>query len=384
MTKRSLKNRGATYIEPSEWRFVLIGSLVVLVLSSAPYVLGALLATNDRVFGGMLFGVEDGYSYLAKMRQGADGAWLFHTPYSPEPHLGTIFYLLYRILGRIAAFLPWGSLTNRMVWVFHAARVVFGLSLLLMTYYFLAVFTKKTAVRRLAWLLAAFGGGLGWLLVLVGQPDWLGSLPLDFISPEGFAFLALFALPHIALGQALLLGGFLALLRAWKGDGYGAARWQRWAVLAGATWLAMGIVVPFYVAIGWAVMGTAWLVKSVREKHFLLPEAAASVITVLISAPIVLYSVYVFATQPVYRTWSAQNLILSPHPLHYLAAYGLLLLLAIPLIPFTILQPMVCCFSWQYRPYGRFGMMRARVGLRKPGWGWYQSSSICRSMSSVG
>jgi hypothetical protein len=48
----------------------------------------------------------------------------------------------------------------------------------------------------------------------------------------------------------------------------------------------------------------------------------------LVSAPVVAYSAWVFTTDPVYATWAAQNQILSPHPLHYLAAYGIPLSLA--------------------------------------------------------
>jgi len=44
----------------------------------------------------------------------------------------------------------------------------------------------------------------------------------------------------------------------------------------------------------------------------------------------VIYTVWAFDRDPVLRQWTAQNQILSPHPLHYAAAYGLL-------IPFGIL-----------------------------------------------
>ena len=47
------------------------------------------------VFGGCILLVEDCYSYLAKMRQGAEGAWLFHIAYTPEPHSGTLFFLFH-------------------------------------------------------------------------------------------------------------------------------------------------------------------------------------------------------------------------------------------------------------------------------------------------
>jgi hypothetical protein len=42
-----------------------------------------------------------------------------------------------------------------------------------------------------------------------------------------------------------------------------------------------------------------------------------------------LYDLTVFAVDPVYRAWSQGNVCLSPNPLHYLVAYGVLWLLAL-------------------------------------------------------
>jgi hypothetical protein len=42
----------------------------------------------------------------------------------------------------------------------------------------------------------------------------------------------------------------------------------------------------------------------------------------------VIYSAWIFTSDPVYGAWAAQNRITSPHPLHYLVAYGMLLALA--------------------------------------------------------
>ena len=333
-----------------EYRFVLVFSIIALVIASTPYVVGASLATEQRVFGGFVYGVEDCYSYLAKMRQGAEGAWLFHIAYTPEPHPGTFFFPFHLLLGKMAALLPGGDgsidltevLTARMVWVYHGARVIFGLGLLLTVYRFLAQFTARVAVRRLAWLMVTFGGGLGWLLVALGRSNWLGSIPLDFILPEGFTFLVLYALPHIALARTLLLWGILFLLRAWerhpKSEVQGPNHASRFtlhvsrltfhAAMAGACWLVMGLIVPLYVAVAWAVTGAAWVALGLRRRRVMWREALAATVAVLISAPVVVYSAWVFTTDPVYATWAAQNRILSPHPLHYLAAYGVLLALA--------------------------------------------------------
>ena len=94
------------------------------------------------------------------------------------------------------------------------ARIACGCALILVTYRFIAAFLRGPATRMLALVLIALGGGLGWLLALIGRGDWLGSLPVDFYVPEGYSFLILFGLPHLALARAALLGGLLLLLRA--------------------------------------------------------------------------------------------------------------------------------------------------------------------------
>jgi hypothetical protein len=100
------------------------------------------------------------------------------------------------------------------------------------------------------------------------------------------------------------------------------------ALLAGVLWLLMGLVVPFYVPVAWAVTGALLAAFWLRRRHFPRRQLIAAAGAALLSAPVVGYSLWVFSTQPVYRAWSEQNLILSPHPLHYLAAWGVPLVLA--------------------------------------------------------
>lgn len=319
--------KGHGQINRREWRWVLLVSLLALALTSLPYLLGRVLQTESLIFGGFVYNVEDGYSYLAKMRQGAGGSWLFTIAYTAEPHPPRFFFAFHLLLGRLAALLPGGDLTACMAWTYHAARLLFGLGLLLTVYRFLAACTADLRVRRLAFLLVTFGGGLGWLLILLGRPEWLGSYPLDLILPEGFTFLVLYLMPHIALARTLLLWGLLFLLWAWEGAAP-AAR-TAWAAAAGLMWLGMGVIVPFYVAVAWAVSGAMGMAWAIRRRALPWREASLAALAALLSAPIVLYSAWVFTHDPVMAAWAAQNLILSPHPLHYLAAFGLPLLLAL-------------------------------------------------------
>ena len=53
--------------------WVLAVGAVALALTSIPYLLGLALQTDGQRFGGFVYAVEDGYAYLAHMREGAEG-----------------------------------------------------------------------------------------------------------------------------------------------------------------------------------------------------------------------------------------------------------------------------------------------------------------------
>jgi hypothetical protein len=308
----------------SEWRWTFRWTVLVLALTSIPYLIGWLTAIRmGQTFAGFVVGVVDGNSYLAKMRYGAHGNWLFQSVYTSEPHEGAFVYIFYLLLGKVAALLPGDPLRFplRSIWVFHIARVLFSALLLRSIYRFLAYLAEEILLRRVTWIMIVCGGGLGWLLVAVGRSDWLGSMPLDFILPEGSVFLTILTLPHIALARTFLLEGFLHWLRF--AESGGPMPWT-----AGVLWLGMAMLVPFYPAVvALVLLGTLVLRllveggthSAVSSTRLLRGTALAG------SFPgvIVVYTAWAFSANPVLRGWAQQNLILSPHPLHYLLAYGI-------------------------------------------------------------
>lgn len=350
----SSRDAGMISIRRSEWRWLFFWTIAVLVLTSIPYLVGWQTASNTgSTFGGFVIGVEDGNSYLTKMAQGARGHWMFHIVYTSEPHDGAFLYLGYILLGKVAApFADSGAdLPEKMIWVYHLARLFSSGCLLAVVYRFVSEFLETVDHRRLAWLMIALGGGLGWLLVATGQDNWLGSPPLDFILPEGFTFLTLFSLPHIALGRALLLGGVLIWLRGVRVQERGqSGAWQS-AVLAGGLWLVMGLIVPFYPVLAGGVVGGTLLVWWLVRRQFPARATAYSVLVGLILSPVVLYSGWVFLTNPVMQGWAAQNLILSPPVPHYLAAY---------LIP-GLMTVVGMVWVWRERPEEKYWLLLAWV-----------------------
>jgi hypothetical protein len=306
-----------------DWRWVLGWSLVALLLANLPYLLGWAISTPQSHFGGFYFIVEDGNSYLAKMRDAALDGWRFYLPYSHEPQSGGFGILfLYTLLGKLLHLVTNGARIGGLLVVYHSTRVLGGLLLLLVVYRFIAHFVEGT-MRRLAFLLAVFASGLGWLIALLG---WYGTgnVPLEFWAPDAFLFPILSGPPHIILAVPMLLAAMLATLRAWR-----TYRWKP-ALAAAALTLALTLVRPSYFLIYGAVMAIAWCVGSWRRRRTSWLRAGQLAPALILPLPLV-FSIYqALYYEPVLQQWTMQNpFASSPMPWQYLAGYGLLLVPAL-------------------------------------------------------
>lgn len=328
--------------------WVLRFALGVMFVTTVPYLVGYFTQGEEWRFTGFVFGVEDGNSYIAKMLTGANGAWLFRTPYTAIPQSGVLAFLPYLLLGKLTS--P-PAQHEQLVALFHLFRIIGGCLSILATYDFISLFIRQEIFRRWGVVLATLGGGLGWLAVLLGN-RWPGTLPLEFYSPESFGFLELYGLPHLAMARAFLLWGLRGYLIAKEqrhgwGDRialpttFGIRQWVSWAgVQVGGIWLLMGLMQPLTVLIAWVVVGAhlgIWgLVLWVRQRQGGEIQWAnwreylkCALWAVVISAGIVVYTGWAFARDAYLRQWAAQNLILSPPFLDYLLAYGLVIPVAV-------------------------------------------------------
>jgi len=308
-------------VSREERRWCLAFGLVLGLATTLPYVWAYFREGDAWRFSGFVFGVEDGNSYLAKMLQGAYGAWSFRTPYTTAPQNGILAFLPYLLLGKLAAGV---ALHEQLIALYHAARFLATPLAVLATYGLTARLVKEVAWRRWATVLASVGGGVGWIFVLLGRGDIYGSLPLEFYSPETFGFLAYLGLPHLIVGRALLLFGLAWYLDASKDPG--RARW------AGAAFLVLGLFQPLAVISAWVVILAHHLLTFAlgrRNQAVSLSPPRTTIVVLLISSPVVIYYGWLSLADPFVRAWNAQNIIRSPHPIHYLLAYGPLTVVAL-------------------------------------------------------
>ncbi len=341
------------HITRREWRNVILFALLIIVITILPYALGYLKQDSQWKFSGFLFGVEDGNSYVGKMRLGARGLLDFYLFYTPEPHASAPFVFLPYILPGwlVGRFINDHDpmLFQALTLTYHVMQIIFNLLFIVVLYRFIAVFIKQPRTRMLALILATLGGGFGWLLT------FLGSTPAEFFIPEGFSWLILLGLPHLALARAALLGGFLLLFKALNqsqnlpppqpspvNEGGSSVNTQysalstsssvlgtRYSVLAALCWLIVGLTVPFYLPIIYVILATWGLVLWIAQRRFPREFVIAGGIAAVITLPLFAYFTYTFAANPIFAVWSSQNILQSPPPLDYVAAYILLVAFAL-------------------------------------------------------
>ncbi len=211
-------------VDYREWRWVVLVTLVLVLISSLPYLVAWAVTPEGTHFTGLISNFTDGHSYIAKMRQGFVGSWSFRLPYTPEPHNGAPVYLFYLFWGHVAR---WTDLP--LIVVYQGARVMGGVTMLLALYALASRLSDDVGERWITFVLAALGSGLGWL---AGMGWWrivhprirergqilLRGLIVTFCSMTPI-FLLLMPLPVVMAGDRrfYLEGGEWAVLE-WLRD----------------------------------------------------------------------------------------------------------------------------------------------------------------------
>jgi hypothetical protein len=310
-----------------ERSWVLVFSICLVLLTAIPYLIAASQLGGE--FTGSLIGVEDGNSYIAKMLEGAQGDWLFRSPYTTANQSGALIYLPYLLLGKLfGASVQHGTL----VLAFHLFRSLAIMALCFAIYDFFSLFLQDEKLRRLGLVLATLGNGFGWFVLFLGFPSLFGTIPLDFYSPEAFGFLAIFSLPHLVLARALLLWGLSGYLKLGSDENPKGSSKKVLPILG--IWLAMALSHLITAGLGLLLISAHLIFVTVKEslskKHLIMDSVRfqAVLLAWIAVLPILTYNAWVYWQDSYLRAWAAQNQILSPNPIHYLIAYALVLPLA--------------------------------------------------------
>lgn len=301
-----------TTISRQEWRWLLVWSLVIVLITSLPALLAWARTPPGMYYTGQVLSPADGNTYLNKMKQGAAGQWLFSIGYTSEPHEPVLLHPYYIVLGHLAR---WSGLPLSVI--FQVFRALNSWLLLLGVYGFSAIFWADVAPRRLAFLFVALSSGLGWLLV------FFNIASTDLKVPESITFATMLANPHFPLSTALvvlsIMGGMLALhRRSWL-----------YALLCGLGQTLLLFLHPYDIVITGATLAVYFLLGWHLHGWWSWPELRYLALSGLICLPAFWHNVNLYLLEGVWRLWQTQAPPPTP-PLHtFMFGYGFLLVLAV-------------------------------------------------------
>jgi hypothetical protein len=273
---------------PPLWLVLGIGLAIVTLL---PYLYGHLALPPGRTFMGFFFLGDDANTYLAKMREGLDGSWVWTNKYTTETSSPVYFFVFWIALGHLA-----GLLHLPLLLTFHLARIAGALFLLYAGWVFIEGFVVDAPARRWAIFFLALALGMGYVVQAIGKPVFFGQQTdtLDWRMPELTAFYSILALPHFAWAAAFqALAAVLTLRAAERGS-------LKLGFFAGLAWLGeASIHAQMPILVGGAIV-VAVLYRRVSIRGY-----AAVVLALAMVAPYILYS-YVQLHNPEVSRWSGQ------------------------------------------------------------------------------
>lgn len=341
-----------TTITKKEWRFVLLFSIVVMVITILPYLYGYLITPPDKQFMGIhAINPLDTYWYISLIEQAREGKIIFSYPSFSEFQQPIIFHPLFLLMGWFA-----GIFNIPNIVVYHLFRVLLGFVFLWISYIFISHFLKDVLKRKIAFVLLAIGSGIGWIVASVGKLEQF--IPGDLWIKEINGFLVLYEAPLDILGVILILIIFLSFLKLLQ------TSQMRYALIAGLGLLLLLIVHPYEVFTVLLTLFLYLIYLIISKKIF--PAFFYSknfFIVMLLSLPGIAYNYYAVTASPALNLWLKSAIFPYYSPLIYLGGFGLLVLLSFWAIYKILKQKLntfyfiviwlIAAFSFAYQPWIR-------------------------------
>ncbi len=305
-----------------EWLVVGIVILVVLAITSIPFIYAYKSAPSDKQFMGVMVNIPDHMQYFSWMRESQTHI-LVSNQLTPEYSTPLLFNFLWWTLGRIQVVT---GLTYDVL--YQITRLLAGAFVLAATYFFCGVvFTNRTK-RWTAFAIAVFGAGFGWIWLIVKYLNHLENIPFpfDIYTSEPNTFFNILAFPHFAIAAGLITVIFSLILLGQR------SKQMRYAWLAAAASLLLGVQHSYDMFIIYPVIGLYALFIWTRDRKFPMYLFKLGIIVVLISMWPALQAFYITNADAVWKGVLSQfdNAgAWTPNPLHLPILMGVGWLLAI-------------------------------------------------------
>lgn len=294
-------------IKKDELYFLFAITLLVLISSNIPQVIGKITSPSDRYFLPIpICNSADTVSHLTWVKQGEKCNILFKNKYTTEEQKRIIFHPLFLFLGKISKIFDLSPGE-----IFITARILSTLFLLFIIYVFISLITYDKFIRKITFALVCFSSGIGAYLVVFGifypAKDIVeANYPLDLWIPEGITFFGIYVSPLITFSLSLMILIFLLYLLFLRNKNY------IFLIFAGLLNCILGLIHPYDIFITTSI---------IVFYSIYLRKIIPAFIFIILTSPVVSYHLFCIICNPIFKTWLSSPR-LSPTLLSILYGYG--------------------------------------------------------------
>lgn len=315
-----------THVDRAEWRWVTFISITFLLIAFLPFILIAILNPPDDQwqFLGVLHDYQDGAASLSRIQQGADGQILVYFLHTPEAHESALIQPLYVLLGQLSRLSHASPIL-----IFHLVRMIAALFMYLMIYQLGAAIWTKIRTRRIFFVIASLGSGLGWVYALLTGLSQTTVIP-DLMLPQIYPFYSATVNIHypLALACLSLLGAVMVeVFRPGSNELPSIKNGGTTVFLAG---LGLAFVYPdALLPLSLAFLGSA-IAKWGHQGRLVLRELRWGLWMIAPALPVISYNILTAVSNPFVASWLIQRAGNSPSLPFLLLGLGLPFVLALP------------------------------------------------------
>lgn len=308
-------------ISPQEWKFIGFVWLIVVFLTFLPIVIGMIATPQGSIFWGGQNSIRlDIPVYYSNIEQAKDGHFLFKNLFTSEPHPRFIFDPFWLGVGILAKIFSLSSFL-----AFQLAKFLLIPVLLIVSYYFTALFFQEEVKRKVCFVFLIFASGLGWLYFSGRSGDTLTFFqdpPIDFF-PETFTLYTIYSSPHFIASLTLIILIFLFSLLAF--ENYKLI----YSLGAGLSALFLFQFHPYRLPTILGVLGVCIAFLFLKEKRLNFNYLKHYFILLFFSLPPIFYYFWTIQNFSVQKGHFLQNITLTPSLPMVFIGYGFLIVLAL-------------------------------------------------------
>jgi len=303
-------------------------SCIIVIITSAPMIVGILSAPEGKTFlGYQWINSADTPVYYSWIEQGKEGHFLFKSLYTSEDQVRYIFDPFWLGVGLFAKIFSLSAFIS-----YQLIRIFLIPIFLAVAYMFISFFFLEERKRKICFFLLAFSSGLGGLVSAVVTTGGLNMATpsMDLWAVETVTFYELYQSPHFLASLTLTILTFLLILLAFKKQKIILS------FLAGLTALLLFQFHPFNVPIVWGIIGGYVITEIIRRRTLKFSLVTHYLVLITVSSPAVAYHLWSLQIFESRAQYALQNNLLTPPLYNFLFTYGFIGLLACVGIIFSL------------------------------------------------